>query len=84
MFDGLMFEKPKKKRRKSNEIERLYPCPFHQCSKSYGSEAALKTHIRIKHKTDRHELSVSSFPFIYLFMNIETRPFTETTYQSII
>src|SRR5690606_4494621 len=44
--------KQKKKRRKRNEIERNFKCPFHGCSKSYGSEGALKTHTKLKHLDD--------------------------------
>ena len=41
--------KPKKRRRRRHEIARNFKCNMHGCSKSYGSEGALKTHIRLKH-----------------------------------
>jgi len=39
----------KKKRRKRDEIDRQFKCNINGCSKSYGSEGALKTHQKIKH-----------------------------------
>jgi len=43
-------EKGKKRhRRTAQEIERKHPCEFASCGKSYGSEGALKMHIRLKH-----------------------------------
>lgn len=41
--------KPKKKRRKAEQIDRKFPCDYPGCPKSYGSEGALKTHRRLKH-----------------------------------
>jgi hypothetical protein len=41
--------KPKKRRRRRHEIVRNFKCVIDGCSKSYGSEGALKTHIRLKH-----------------------------------
>jgi hypothetical protein len=41
--------KPKKRRRRRHEIARNFKCSLHNCTKSYGSEGALKTHIRLKH-----------------------------------
>mmetsp|Transcript_23828 Transcript_23828/g.33389 ORF Transcript_23828/g.33389 Transcript_23828/m.33389 type:complete len:303 (+) Transcript_23828:196-1104(+) len=41
--------KPKKKRRKAEQIDRKFPCDYPGCPKSYGSEGALKTHKRLKH-----------------------------------
>jgi len=50
-FSNRSFElKPKKRRRRREEIERKFLCPIKSCDKSYGSEGALKTHIKIKHK----------------------------------
>jgi len=50
-FCNRSFElKPKKRRRRREEIERKFLCPIKSCDKSYGSEGALKTHIKIKHK----------------------------------
>jgi len=50
-FCNRSFElKPKKRRRRREEIERKFLCPIKLCDKSYGSEGALKTHIKIKHK----------------------------------
>jgi hypothetical protein len=39
----------KKKRRRRDEIERKFTCMVGDCSKSYGSEGALKTHVKLKH-----------------------------------
>jgi len=41
--------KPKKRRRRRHEISRNFKCTASSCTKSYGSEGALKTHIRLKH-----------------------------------
>lgn len=38
-----------RKRRKANQVERLYKCLEKFCNRSYGSEGALKMHIKIKH-----------------------------------
>jgi len=45
--------KPKKKRRKRDEIDRGFKCPIPLCIKSYGSEGALKTHIKLKHRNEQ-------------------------------
>jgi len=44
--------RPKRKRirRKSSEIDRAYKCRYPGCSKSYGTEGALKYHMTTKHK----------------------------------
>jgi len=47
--DLAMKTKPKKRRRKRDEIDRSFKCPIAGCTKSYGSEGALKTHIKLKH-----------------------------------
>jgi len=39
----------KKKRRRRDEIERKFTCCVGDCAKSYGSEGALKTHVKLKH-----------------------------------
>jgi hypothetical protein len=40
----------KRHRRTAAQIERSFKCPLEsQCSRAYGSEAALKMHIKIKH-----------------------------------
>jgi len=50
--DGLpLTPKPKKRRRKRHEIVRNFKCTITGCNKSYGSEGALKTHIKLKHTT---------------------------------
>jgi len=38
-----------RKRRKAAQIERLYKCQEKYCSRSYGTEGALKMHIKLKH-----------------------------------
>jgi hypothetical protein len=52
--------KPKKRRRRRDEIERKYACPIHGCTKTYGTEGALKTHIKLKHPED---------PIVYQMQN---------------
>jgi len=45
---------PKKRhRRKAQEIERQNYCPVEGCSKAYGSEGALKMHVRLKHPEEK-------------------------------
>jgi hypothetical protein len=44
---GLSKGKKKRIRRTASEIERAWKCTL--CVKSYGSEGALKTHLKIKH-----------------------------------
>jgi hypothetical protein len=39
----------KRKRRTAAEIERKYKCEMPNCTKSYGSEGALKMHVKLKH-----------------------------------
>jgi len=46
--------KPKKRRRRRHEIARNFRCTMNNCTKSYGSEGALKTHIKNKH-IDGHD-----------------------------
>jgi len=53
--------KPKKRRRKRDEIERSFKCPVAGCTKSYGSEGALKTHVKLKHSPDA-SLAASNSP----------------------
>ncbi|PRP84116.1 hypothetical protein PROFUN_04107 [Planoprotostelium fungivorum] len=45
--------KPKKVRRKREDVERRCNCPIKGCIKAYGSEGALKTHIKIKHPSEK-------------------------------
>ena len=52
--------KQKKKRRKRDEIERNFKCPVQCCAKSYGSEGALKTHIKLKHAVPSVGLSIAT------------------------
>jgi len=40
----------KRQRRTAAEIQRPYACPVLFCQKAYGTETALKTHIKLKHK----------------------------------
>jgi len=48
--------KQKKRRRKRDEIERAFRCPIVLCDKSYGSEGALKTHLKLKHKNQLEDI----------------------------
>ncbi|PRP77497.1 hypothetical protein PROFUN_14209 [Planoprotostelium fungivorum] len=41
----------RKKRRKKDEVDRRFTCPC-RCGRAYGTEGALKTHLKIKHKDD--------------------------------
>jgi len=41
--------KKKRQRRKASQIERMYKCLEKHCNRSYGTEGALKMHIKIKH-----------------------------------
>ncbi|PRP77236.1 hypothetical protein PROFUN_13619, partial [Planoprotostelium fungivorum] len=41
----------RKKRRKKDEVERKFSCPM-RCGRAYGTEGALKTHLKNKHKDD--------------------------------
>ena len=49
----------KHNRRCANEIERILPCPYAKCNKTYASEGSLNLHIKLKHnggnKTDREK-----------------------------
>lgn len=42
-------ERKKRQRRTAKEIERNFKCEMPNCSRAYGSEGALKMHIRLKH-----------------------------------
>jgi hypothetical protein len=50
-------------RKKMNELERDFECPYDGCGKNYASEGALNLHIKTKHnggnKTDREKLAKS-------------------------
>eukprot|EP01119_Soliformovum_irregulare_P004111 TRINITY_DN15121_c0_g1_i1.p1 TRINITY_DN15121_c0_g1~~TRINITY_DN15121_c0_g1_i1.p1 ORF type:complete len:336 (+),score=34.66 TRINITY_DN15121_c0_g1_i1:95-1102(+) len=51
--------KPKKRRRRRHEIIRNFKCPEPSCNKSYGSEGALKTHVRLKHTDGAGSVNLS-------------------------
>jgi hypothetical protein len=85
LMDSCNLPKPKKKRRKRDEVERTHYCTvagkvFNYllgltgigCSKSYGSEGALKTHIKLKH---------ASPPYIYTTFTVENPMLARTTVQ---
>lgn len=40
----------KRVRRKANEIQRKFTCPYPNCKKSYGSEGSMLQHMKQKHK----------------------------------
>lgn len=42
-------EKKKRHRRIASEIERDFCCPNQKCGKSYGTDASLVQHIKLKH-----------------------------------
>jgi len=52
----------KRKRRKANEIKRAFKCQVNSCPKSYGTEGALKSHMRNKHRDVKY---VPSYLFQY-------------------
>lgn len=48
-------EKRKRRyRRKATQIERLYKCQEKNCNRSYGTEGALKMHLKLKHAGVRY------------------------------
>eukprot|EP01112_Ceratiomyxa_fruticulosa_P010533 TRINITY_DN2795_c0_g1_i3.p2 TRINITY_DN2795_c0_g1~~TRINITY_DN2795_c0_g1_i3.p2 ORF type:complete len:566 (-),score=135.67 TRINITY_DN2795_c0_g1_i3:465-2162(-) len=56
-----LFEGPKKRfRRTAAEIERVFRCEVQSCCKAYGSEGALKMHVKLKHPG--HKLAHSTSP----------------------
>jgi hypothetical protein len=51
-------EKRKRRyRRKATQIERLYKCQEKNCNRSYGTEGALKMHLKLKHAGVRYNSS---------------------------
>lgn len=52
----------KRRRRTASEISRNFKCDIPTCSKAYGSEGALKMHIRLKHPGLRLPISKPQFP----------------------
>jgi len=48
-------DKKKRVRRKANQIERLYKCQEKHCNRSYGTEGALKMHIKTKHPSVKYD-----------------------------
>ncbi|CAD8152930.1 unnamed protein product [Paramecium pentaurelia] len=47
LLNQQLIQPQKKQRRKANEISKIYKCT--QCEKSYGSEASLNLHSKLKH-----------------------------------
>lgn len=48
----------KRRRRRKNEIRRDHNCEFPGCGRAYGSEGALRIHIKLKHQvTEGEELN---------------------------
>ncbi|CAK70264.1 unnamed protein product (macronuclear) [Paramecium tetraurelia] len=47
LLEQQLIQPQKKQRRKANEISKIYKCT--QCEKSYGSEASLNLHSKLKH-----------------------------------
>ena len=52
----------KRLRRTKGEIKRPYLCKFQDCGKSYGSDGALKMHIRLKHESGRKKGNTPNNP----------------------
>jgi len=50
----------KRQRRTAAEIQRPFACPVHFCQKAYGTETALKTHIKLKHRNATSPTSPNS------------------------
>jgi hypothetical protein len=48
-------KKKKRVRRKATQIERLYKCQEKHCNRSYGTEGALKMHIKTKHPSVKYD-----------------------------
>jgi len=51
--------KKKRHRRKAAQIERGYKCQEKHCNRSYGTEGALKMHIKIKHPNIQYDSKYS-------------------------
>ena len=53
-------QRAKKRRRRAEDVEKTYSCPYDNCQKSYGTEVSLNLHIKLKHnggtKTERQQL----------------------------
>jgi hypothetical protein len=49
--------KRKRFRRKATQIERLYRCQEKGCNRSYGTEGALKMHLKLKHPNVKYNAS---------------------------
>ena len=47
----------KKNRRKADEVNKNFQCPYSDCNRTYGTDVSLNLHIKIKHnggnKTER-------------------------------
>jgi len=52
-------KKRKRHRRKASQIERMYKCQEKHCNRSYGTEGALKMHIKIKHPQINYDAKYS-------------------------
>jgi len=50
----------KRQRRTAAEIQRPFTCPMLFCQKAYGTETALKTHIKLKHKNTNQPSPVTN------------------------
>lgn len=50
----------KKMRRKAEDIPRSFVCPAGDCFRSYGSELALKVHIKKKHPEGERKPNLNS------------------------
>jgi len=48
-------KKKKRYRRKASQIERLYKCQEKYCNRAYGTEGALKMHIKLKHPSVKYD-----------------------------
>jgi len=54
-----MIIKKKRIRRKANQIDRIFACTENNCSRSYGTEGALKMHIKTKHPFIHYDYCVT-------------------------
>jgi len=52
-------KKRKRHRRKASQIERSYKCQEKHCNRCYGTEGALKMHIKIKHPNVHYDTKYS-------------------------
>lgn len=73
--------KQKRHRRTAAEIERGFRCPSPSCHKAYGTEGALKMHIRIKHPSMASPSTVLRSPQVMINTNVMQQLAVPTYFQ---